>query len=78
MRTECAPTRQVSPTRSPGAGYADYGFLVLLREDGELDFAFLDAEDRVRRIALGEEHLALAIVDRSAFAGYGSQEKLGI
>src|ERR1700730_972680 len=39
----------------------DDGFLALLRNDGDLHLAFLDVEDRIRRVSLGKNDLVLVV-----------------
>src|ERR1700730_10554708 len=39
----------------------DDGFLALLRNDGDLHLAFLDVEDRIRRVSLGKNDLVTVV-----------------
>ena len=56
MRRAC-PARQPSPKNSSGSQDRDDRFLALLGDDGDLDLALLDVEDRIGGIALREDDL---------------------
>jgi hypothetical protein len=44
----------------------DDGFLALFRNDGDLNFAFLDVEDRIRGVSLGKDDLLLGVLTNAA------------
>jgi hypothetical protein len=57
-----------------GSHYTDHGLLAVVRQHGELDPAFLDAENRVGAIALREDVLPfLELKDGFAFAHLGKK-----
>jgi len=52
----------------------DDGFLTLLRNDGDLHLAFLDVEDRIRRVSLGKDDLVLVVrANAPAFTNLGKK-----
>jgi hypothetical protein len=52
----------------------DDGFPALLRNDGDLHLAFLDVEDRIRRVSLGKDDLVLAVpANAPALANLGEK-----
>jgi hypothetical protein len=52
----------------------DDGFLALLRNDGDLHLAFLDIEDRIRRVSLCKDDLVLAVrINAPAIANLGEK-----
>jgi DNA-binding transcriptional LysR family regulator len=52
----------------------DDGFLALLRNDGDLRLAFLDIEDRIRRVSLGKDDLVLVVrANAPALANLGEK-----
>ncbi len=52
----------------------DERFLALLGNDGELRLAFMNVEDRIARVALGKDDLALAVLaDASAVPDTGEK-----
>ena len=51
MRVAC-PAKQASPKKSSPPEKRDDRLLALLRNNGNLDLALSDVEDRIRRIAL--------------------------
>src|SRR5450631_1414974 len=52
----------------------DDGFLTVLRNDGDLHLAFLDKEDRIRRISLGKDGLLLDVLTNApALANLGEK-----
>ena len=72
------PFMQPSPKNWPGLQNADHGFLALLGYDNNLDPTFLNIEDRICHVALGEDDLILAkFKDGLPFAHLG-EKLLGI
>jgi Beta-lactamase len=52
----------------------DDGFLALLRNDGDLHLAFLDIEDRIRRVSLCKDDLVFAVrINAPAIANLGEK-----
>ena len=72
------PIRQPSPKNSPGTEDGDHGFLALLGLDHDLDPAFLDVEDRVRRAALREDDGILGVLGDRATVIHGGEKHLRI
>jgi hypothetical protein len=66
------------PEEMAGPHDGDDGLLALVGNDGELDPAFLDVEDRVCGVSLGEHNGALAkFGNRLALADIG-EKRFGI
>ena len=55
----------------------DDGFLALLGNDGDLHLAFLDVEDRIRRVALRKDGLVLAYLADAAPSPTLARKALG-
>jgi hypothetical protein len=73
----CWPARHPSPKKS-GAQQGNHRFLALLRDDGQLDPAFLNVENGFGRFALGENSVVPGVVrPHPARAGSG-QESLRV
>jgi hypothetical protein len=56
----------------------DDGFLALLRNDGDLHLAFLDVEDRIRRVSLGKDGLVLAVLTNAPALANLSEKRFRI
>ncbi len=58
--------------------YCNDGFFSLLRDDGELDLAFPDIEDRIRRFSLGKDDLAFAVLGNAVAVPDTSEKRFWV
>ena len=76
-RSGC-PFRQPSPKKSPFPWSATTAFLPLLGDDADLDLAFLDVKDGIRRVSLREDLLLLPVVRHGPAAVHGGEKHLDV